>query len=231
MDRYLFCGLPGQADPWLRAGVLSRKTSLAEVLEASSDLVPGNTMPMATEDGDPNVIWVGRLQVGKDPLTGLEAFKRFSIHHPAARLTIVAPATRPLEAVLRDRLPAGARLIGPLTQAELGDCYARADIILSTSRHEGSGYAVIEAIGLGCTPALSELPSHRVIAGDLGHYFAPGNPVEAAEALERAFRASRATSARERARRHFETFLSWERVSDQLIAAWAHPRARTHSQQ
>lgn len=227
VDCYLFCGLPGQAEPWRRARVLAASTPVAEVLEASSDLVPGSGGPVdpagpsgPAPSGGPNVIWVGRLVPGKDPLTALDAFERFAVEHPLARLWMVGSGSGPLRGTVQAALGGRAALIGPWPQRELAGWFARADVVLSTSWHEGSGYAVIEAIGCGCVPALSDLPSHRAIAGPGAAYFPPGDAAAAAGALAQAAARAAQPAARNAQRRYFERHLSWERVSDQLAAAY-----------
>jgi glycosyltransferase involved in cell wall biosynthesis len=229
IDRYLFCGLPGQAEPWQRAGILRPDSAHFEVLEASTDLRPppadgpSETDSAAADDSDietdtATIIWVGRLQEGKDPLTALDGFARFAAHRPA-RLWLVSPGGA-LEGVVRRRLPPGAELLGRLDHAELATAFARAHVVLSSSRHEGSGYAVIEAIACGCIPTLSDIAPHRAIGGGLAHYFPPGDPVALAAALERSWTAARDGGGRAAAHRHFELHLSWERVADQLAAAY-----------
>ncbi|MFN0026675.1 MAG: glycosyltransferase family 4 protein [Acidimicrobiales bacterium] len=217
VDGYLFCGLPGQAEPWRRARVLAPHTPLFEVLEASSDL-PFNA-PAASADG-PNVLWIGRLLPGKDPLTAVEAFDRFAATNPRARLWMVGTGSGPLRDAVAGRLGARACLVGPFTQAVLAGWYERADVIFSTSWHEGSGYALIEAIGCGCTPAVTDLPSHRVIAGSDGAYFRPGDAAAAAQALDRAAQRASEPGVRAAHRRRFERELSWEQVCNQLMAAY-----------
>jgi glycosyltransferase involved in cell wall biosynthesis len=223
IDRYLFCGLPGQAEPWRRAGILRADTGRYEVLEASTDLPPPAAENGAA-GGRPAVMWVGRLQEGKDPLTALDGFARFAAQHPLARLSMVSPGGV-LQAEVRRRLPAGAELIGPLPHGELAHRLAGAHVALSTSRHEGSGYAVIEAIACGCTPALSDIAPHRALGGDLAQRFPPGDPAGVAAALERAWSAARRPGARQAARLHFEQHLTWDHVAEQLLAAYGVPSA------
>ncbi len=217
INGYLFCGLPGQAEPWRRARVLGASTALFEVLEASSDL-PFDA-PAAAKDG-PNVLWVGRMLPGKDPLTALEAFDRFASANPSARLWMVGTGSGPLRDVVANRLSPRATLLGPFAQSVLAGWYRRADVIFSTSWHEGSGYALIEAIGCGCVAAVTDLPSHRVIAGPDGAYFRPGDVTAAAAALEQAAQRASEPGARAAQRRRFDQELSWEQVSNQLMVAY-----------
>ena len=55
----------------------------------------------------------------------------------------------------------------PSTGAGAADArwYRAADVLLSTSRHEGSNYSLIEAMTHGCPPAVTDIPPHRSITG------------------------------------------------------------------
>lgn len=217
LDGYLFCGLPGQAELWRAAGIVGRRTNLHEVLESSTDLqaTPGAGPGL---DGDPDVLWVGRFGAGKDPLTVVEGFARFAAARPGARLWLVGPDDGPLAGEVRRRLPAGATVVGPLPRTELAGWYAACPLLVSASRHEGSGYAVIEAMAAGCVPVLSELPSHRAIGGEVARYFPIGDAGALADALAEAMPV--AAGGRAVARTRFEQALGWERVADQLAAAY-----------
>lgn len=218
VDAYLFCGLPGQAEPWRAAGILGSRTARYEVLEASTDL-RADPAEAPRLGGDPDVLWVGRFVAGKDPLTVLDGFERFAKVRPGARLWLVGPEDGPLTVEVRRRLPAGATVVGRLPRAELAGWYAACPLLVSASRHEGSGYALIEAMAAGCVPVLSELPSHRTIGGDVARYFPAGDADSLAGALAAAAPAADA-EGRAAVRARFAAALGWERVVDQLLAAY-----------
>ena len=44
--------------------------------------------------------------------------------------------------------------------------YGAADVFVSGSHSEGSGYALIEAMSAGVVPVVTDIPSFRAIAGD-----------------------------------------------------------------
>ncbi len=212
----LFTGAThGQADPWRPLGVRNP----FEVLEASADVAPE---PRVSLTGGLRVLWVGRLIPGKDPLAALDAFAGLRATVPKAQLTMVT-TDRQLEPAVRARLTelclglgAGrpVDLVGPVAQTDMAGWYRWADVYLSTSHHEGSGYALLEALASGCTPVVSDLPSHRAIAGALGRFFATGDTVSATAAL------CGPPLERDQVRADFDRRLTWSAVAEQLLAAY-----------
>lgn len=196
-DAVLFTGGEGQAAPWRAAGLLAPDVTVHDVLESSSDLrAPGPRRACRDRTGvtgDPAVLWVGRLQAGKDPQGALAAFATFRAARPGARLWVLTTERAGAEeAAIRARIAADPWLVdavtvlGPVPHAEMAWWFGSCEVFLTTSRHEGSGYALIEAIACGCVPAWSDLPPHRSIAGGIGARFRAGDPVGAADALEHA---------------------------------------------
>lgn len=214
---YLFTGADhGQVQPWLDAGVIAADARVIDVLEAAS-LLPDDDGPAVELAGSPAVLWVGRLVEGKDPCTAVAAFARFAEQQPGAHLHLLA-TDRTLEPEVRAAIaalgPDGSRVHvhDPVPHGEMGAWYSAADVFLSTSHHEGSGYSLIEAMSRGCPPAVTSIPPHRSIVGDIGATFALGDATAAARAIERAAATSR-TEVLERSR----NVLSWERLADRLV--------------
>jgi glycosyltransferase involved in cell wall biosynthesis len=219
VDGWLFTGADhGQADPFRAAGVIRRGDLVSEVLEAGSLLAPSTQRVDLA--GDPAVLWVGRLISLKDPLTAIRAFGLASGRLADAHLHVLA-TDRTLEATVRASIAelgaASSRVHvwDPVGHATMPDWYAGADVLLSTSRREGSSYSLIEAMTEGCTPVVTGLPSHRSIVGTMVPTFIPGDARGAAELLVRAVdtdpRAVRAWAAER---------LSWAAVVEQLVATY-----------
>lgn len=216
----------GIADEWVRGGHLAPETRVEEVLEASTDLrsVDRGAARAATGiDGDPAVLWVGRLHPRKDPGTALRAFEAALERLPRARLHLVyreAPLLPELEE-LRSRNPKLARavrFVGPIPNADLPAWYSAADLFLTSSPSEGSNWALIEATACGLPAACSDIPANRRVAGPGTSFFAPGDSREGADAL---VRASREASSRGAAlREHFEQRLSWGVVAREALGAY-----------
>src|SRR3954447_4188630 len=122
------------------------------VMEASTTVRP---MPRAAAReasrfrGSPAILWIGRLNANKDPLTLLAGFERALSTLEAATLTMIYGEDDLLDAVrqrvlgspaLKDR----ARLIGAVPHAQIASSLSAADLFVVGSHHEGSGYALME---------------------------------------------------------------------------------------
>lgn len=223
VDAWAFTGAAyGQADPFRAAGIVRRDDRVVEVLEAASLLVPDPVTIDARPalDGAPVVLWVGRLIESKDPVTAVRAFGLAADRLPAAHLHLLA-TDRTEEAAVRAAIAAlghgspRVHLHDPVDHAAMSGWYAAADVVLSSSRREGSGYALIEAMTEGCVPVATGLPSHRSIVGDLVPTFAPGDVAGAADLLVRAVGVARDAVREDAAAR-----LSWAVVVEQLVGLY-----------
>ena len=221
VDAYLFTGGREQAAAFVDAGVLTSATEVHDVLESSADVTVLDRFAARARTGmtgAPAVITVGRLVDGKDPLTVLGAFVVVAERSPAAELWWIFHDGR-LEPELRTVLDRHAEvasrvhLVGQVEPSAMGAWLSGADVVLSASRHEGSGYALIEAISCGCTPVVSDIAPHRAIAGSLGTRFPVGDAAAAAEAL------AAVVLDRDAARERFSSALTWDHVARQLLAA------------
>lgn len=234
VDAFLFTSAP-LADPWRAANIIRRHHHVYEVLEASTTL-----RPMARADaraasgitGSPALLWVGRLNANKDPLTVLAGFERIIGSLPDASLTLVFGSDELLPDI-RARLsgcPSLARrvrLVGQLPHGKLPAYYSAADVFVLGSHHEGSGYALIEACACGAIPVVSDIPTFRVIIGDgaRGALWTPGDQAGLAHALlemaGRDFGALRADLAL-----RFAKELSWTAVGRRALDIYTEVGAR-----
>lgn len=62
--------------------------------------------------------------------------------------------------------PDNVRFAGFVTREQLRDLYARAQVYLQLSVHEGFGVAVVEAMAMGCTPLVADLEALRELVPD-----------------------------------------------------------------
>ncbi len=213
-----------QAAPFVAAGVIRAEARVFEVPESSSTFRPGSRTEARREcgiDGEPAVLWVGRLDEVKDPLTALDAFALACEALPHARLWCCFGEAPMLTAVRRridadSRLAARVRLLGQVPHDRIETLCRASDVLLHSSRREGCPYALLEAMACGLTPVLSDIPVHRRLAGDRGVYARPCDPPSFARAL--CLAAGRATPATRRTvRAHFDRTLSFESVGRRLV--------------
>ena len=137
--------------------------------------------------GVPLLLAVGRLIAQKDHETLLRAFARVRERHPQVRLAILGSG--PLEAATRAQaheLGLDAAVVLPGRQ-EIGDWLQRADVFVHTSRWEGFGIVLLEAM-LASLPVVATRVSAvpEVVAdGETGLLVDEGDAEGVAAALDR----------------------------------------------
>lgn len=216
VDGYLYTGAVRQAEPFRRIGVIGPSAPVYEALESASHLV--DVVPTAPPNlsGSPRVLWVGRLIPSKDPLCAVRAIAAGRERGSEAHLHMLA-TDRSLEPEVRklvDSLGLGevVRLHPPVEHHQMADWYASADVYLSTSHREGSNYSLIEALGFGCFPVVTDIPSHEAIVQELARRFSRGDADAAGELI-----AASRTKSRETIADYAQRCVSWTTVADQLV--------------
>ena len=212
-----------QAEPWRAAEVLADQRIL-EIVESGTTLRRVDRTRARTAIGisaNPLILWVGRLTTNKDPLTVLDGLDLAVPSLPDARvvmvfgddtlITAVDERVR-ASAVLRDRVT----LAGQVGRDEVPNYYSAADIFVSGSHAEGSGYALIEAMSAGVVPVVTDIPSFRVIAGDCGARWPPGDGRAFADALGKMC-AGDLNEERGRVAAQYERVLSWDAIARRTI--------------
>lgn len=233
-DAFLFTAKE-QADPWRAGGFIADRQPVYPVVESSTRVRAMDretARSISRAEGRPAVLWVGRLNAIKDPLTVLDAFERVLVTLPEAVLTMVFGGDELLPAVRRrlnesTALGRGVRLVGPIPRDQLGAFYGAADLFILGSAHEGSGYALIEACACGVTPVVTNIPPFRAITGEgsIGELWTHGDPADCARALIAAA-ARDPKDERRRVRAHFEQHLSWPVVGRQALGIYEDVHAR-----
>jgi glycosyltransferase involved in cell wall biosynthesis len=238
VDAFLFTSAR-LADPWRAAHIIRRRHHhVYEVLEASTTLRPmarAAAREASGVSGSPALLWVGRLNANKDPLTVLAGFERIIVPHPDASLTMVFGSDELLPDIWArlsesPSLARRVRLVGYVPHDALPAYYSAADVFVLGSHHEGSGYALIEACACGAIPVVTGIPAFRVITGDgsRGALWPPGDAVGLAYALlemgHRDLGALRADLAV-----HFAKELSWTAVGRRALDIYTEVRARRQS--
>lgn len=216
-----------QAEPFFANGSLRKGLPIFAVPESSTLFTPGNREEARRKSGifgDPAVLWIGRLDANKDPLTALDAVELAATELPDLQLwccfhraDLLAEVKARIDAspLLRDRV----RLLGAVPHGEVETLCRAADLYLSCSHSEGSGYALIEAMACGAAPVASDIPAFRALTkgplapvGDAGA-FACGLIEMAAQPAE---------ERRQRTIAHFQEELSFATVGAKLSTAyWA----------
>jgi glycosyltransferase involved in cell wall biosynthesis len=204
---------------WVKKGNLDKENKIQELMEVSSVFYPieKNTAIKKTDiTGNPVFLWIGRLNQNKDPLTAVKAFIKFAGNHPSARLYMIYHTDELLPEI--NKLLSGEGetspviMVGKIPHADLLYWFNSAGYFLSASYYEGSGTALCEAMSCGCIPVISDIPSFRMIRGDSGLLFEPGNETALLETLEQALQLN-GEENRNKALLHFKNKLSFEAIA------------------
>ena len=224
-DAFLFAA-PAHADAWRRAGVIAADQPVYCVMPASSTVhvVARDTARAASGvGGSPALLWVGRLNPNKDPLTVLDAFERAVADLPGATLTMIygtdellAPVRARLarSAPLRDRV----RLVGAVPHDRIAAFFTAADLFIVGSHHEGSGYSLMEACACGAIPVVTDIPTFRLMTagGAVGALWTVGDAGSCTRALLDVARRD-LDAERARLKAHFARELSWTAVGKRAV--------------
>jgi glycosyltransferase involved in cell wall biosynthesis len=237
VDAFLFSA-GDQAREWREAGLLTPGRVVFEIPESSRTLVPlprEDARRRTRLDGDPAVLWVGRLNANKDPLTVLDAFTRALPFLPGAVLTLAFSEDDLLSAVrgvldAEPTLRARVELRGRVPPSDMAALYSAADVFVLGSHREGSGYALLEAMACGAIPVVTDIPSFRSFTdgGAIGALWRPGDAAACASALV-AVGTRPLAPQREATRRRFDEALSWGAVGRTAVRVYREALDRRRS--
>lgn len=222
IDAYLFTS-KGNAVPWVKEEVICSMDKCYEVLEASTYLSRQDKKLAKLKtgiSGPDNFLWVGRLNKGKDPLTVLKGFYRYTALNPSAKLYMIYQDENLLADVktfINESGMTNVFLIGRVEKEELALWYSAADFFISGSHHEGSGYALIESMACGCIPVVTDIPPFRTITGDgkFGLLFKPGDSGSLYHLLMSTGNMNR-NEFSDSVKAHFENNLSFKSIADDI---------------
>lgn len=212
VDRFLFT-TRARAEAWSRIP----PERVVEVFESSSVFTPGDRAQARRQtgiDGDPACLHLGRLDGVKDPLTTLAGFRRLHARRPDARLHL-AWTDAPLEDAVRtaaEGLP--VHFLGRRSDVET--LLRASDLLIQGSLREVCGMAAMEALAVGVTPVVTDIPPFRRLTaeGRFGRLF----PVGDADALADA--AALGPLPRADVRGWFDRALSFDRLTDAVDAVY-----------
>ena len=225
---FLFAAVP-QAEPWRAAGLIGAGQPVFEVMESSTRFAPirrDRARAITGLRGRPALLWVGRLDANKDPLTALAGFARALPRLGDAHLTMLFHTEELRDVVERlvetsPDLRGRVELRGRVAHKQLAAFYSAADLFVLGSHREGSGYALLEAMACGAVPVVTDIPSFRVMTGGgaVGGLWRPGDADGCASALLRVVSAD-LEAERTLVLDRFRTELAWDAVGDRAMAAY-----------
>jgi len=226
IDVYFFTSIEN-ANEWIDKKIIRNKKKCCELLEASTFFSLNKQLKCNWNNGfngNKIFLWVGRLNKGKDPMTIIYAFEKYTIVCPEARLFMIYQ-TEELLPVIKGKLEENEHLKkavilkGKVNHCELETWYNVADFFISGSHKEGSGYALIEAMSCGCIPLVTNIPSFKKITcdGSYGFLFEPGNPESLLSILLNLKNIEREKLSKSIIN-HFNNSLSFRSIADDLFS-------------
>lgn len=160
------------ADALARRGISEDRISVVHLAPHPLPAGDGTELPVAGS----YVLAVGELTARKDYPTMFEAFARSGLKHS---LVVVGPSGFGAEVVRAAAVASGLgpRLIlaGAVDDQILGALYAQAVGYLLTSRQEGFGIPLVEAMGRGVPIIASDLEAVREVTAGAAVLAAPGD--------------------------------------------------------
>jgi glycosyltransferase involved in cell wall biosynthesis len=224
----LMVAAPDQEHEWRASGIVPADVRVVNVMESSTTLEPvsrDEARRRSGVSGAPALLWVGRLTANKDPLTVLRGVEQFVQTHPGAHLTLVY-GRADLEPQVRacvagsELLSSRVTFVGRVSHADMPAYYCAADVLVSGSHHEGSGYAVIEALACGAVPVVTDIPPFRALtdSGRVGALWTPGDPSSLAAELSAIL--ERIPADRIKVREIFEDKFSWPAIGRRALEVY-----------
>jgi glycosyltransferase involved in cell wall biosynthesis len=132
------------------------------------------SMPVGSMLAGPFVLVVAQHRKSKNIPLALTIFRRLLATHPELTLLVVGnegPETSTIRRMLDDQLLRGhVVLFENINEQQLRWCYRNCELLLATSRIEGFGLPVVEAILAGCPVVCSDIPALREFGGELCHF-------------------------------------------------------------
>lgn len=148
-----------------------------EAFRRSQDPVQVCRQRLGLPSGGPLVALVGRLASVKDPGTFLQAARHVAEAFPAASFVVAGDGE--LRRLMERR---GRELLGDRVQFlgwvdDMASLYRATDVVLLTSRHEGTPAALIEAGAAGCPVVATDVGGVRDVVTDgvNGYLVTPGD--------------------------------------------------------
>jgi glycosyltransferase involved in cell wall biosynthesis len=224
VDGFMFTALE-LSRPWQVGTLVRREQDIFPVMEGSTDFCPQDRAAARQRTGmvgNPVFLWVGRLISTKDPLTVLAGFESALKELPSARIHGIPDASAfsgagdDCRSEARQAVRCWVRC--PTIKWRLPNS---ADYFLLGSHHEGSGFALAEALACGVVPIVTDIPSFRMMTdqGRLGELWPVGQAGACAAAILKA--ANRPLDEESLAvRRFFEAHLSYPAIGRQARAIY-----------
>jgi glycosyltransferase involved in cell wall biosynthesis len=169
------------------------------------------------------VLFVGNRRGYKDARTALEAFARIAPEYPDLHLLMVGGGgfSRDEQALVNGLGVRGRVQQRTVSDADMPNAYANAEMFVFPSRYEGFGLPALEAMASGTPAVLCHSSSLPEVGGDAAVYFELGNTDDLAKKMktlldEPSIRDHHIALGLQRS-----AVFSWQRTAQETLAVYA----------
>lgn len=170
----------------------------------------------------PFVLHVGALDPHKNFAASLSAFLQVQRRRPLQLVVVgaVDPGIEHFAEFCRTRGIDGVTFTGYLPRPDLDALYQSAVGLVFSSRSEGFGFPLLEAMAAGCPVVATDVTSHPEVVGDAGQLVPVDDPAAAAAALERLLAEPEFADRCRAAGRARAAQFSWDAVAERTLLVW-----------
>jgi glycosyltransferase involved in cell wall biosynthesis len=221
IDGYLFNGKE-VALPFIHKKCISSVKKIHEVVEGSSDF---NTIRPKQENTIKQIVCIGRLNENKNFITLLKAIGILKLKRSDFCVSMYYTSKESEDELKAycsaHKLNDLIEFKGAIQKKHIEDILNRADIFVSCSLYEGSGYSLIEALACGTFPIVSHIPAFDFLLKGLDEkeQFRLKNELELASKLNKALDGKFTDTEKGKIRNHFENTCSNKAIALQIEQA------------
>ena len=182
----VFCYTETDRDRLRAYGVSAPISVVANGIDTDRFTPTGQTTDRV--DGDPAIVFAGRLVEGKRPCDAVEAVARLRERRPGATLTICGEGPRSGDVAQRATtlgVADAVTLLGRVSYDEMASVYRSADALVLPSRAEGLPRTVLEALACDVPVVTSDLDQLSRLVCGVGETAAIGDIEGFTAALDR----------------------------------------------
>lgn len=218
IDGYFFNG-KGVATPFIAGKCISGFHKILEVVEGSCDFQYSKKSQVNPKK---HLIFIGRLNENKNAWTLLKSIRLVKEKRNDFKLFLYYSSNEQeadLKAYCREhQLESEVHFFGKIDRPTVQHVLNDADVFISCSLYEGSGYSLIEALACGCYPVVSSIGSFNFLLRGLPEkqQFNPLDEMELAAELHKALDIAFNNTLRKKIRTHFEDTCSPAAIASQI---------------
>ena len=218
IDAYLFNGKE-VALPFIQKKCISSVKKIHEVVEGSSDFNFSSTKQI---NAVKQIVCIGRLNENKNFITLLKAIGILKLKRSDFCVSMYYTSNESEDDLKNycttNKLNDYVVFKGALPKTQIEPLLNLADIFISCSLYEGSGYALIESLACGTFPIVSNIPAFDFLLRGLDEkeQFRPKNELELASKLNKALDREFTSTQKNTIRKHFENKCSNRAIALQI---------------